>query len=100
MSSVAAATSDRDAAYVDGGALSLDVLKFAAERAQDLASVDKLLQSQPGAALLHADGAISARNVQRLTRRRGASNVKWRWRTQKWRASSVDVHPSCRKKTN
>ena len=73
---------DHEAVVADGGSLSLDVMKFAADRSDALASVDKLLQASSSATY----GAHGVRNVQRLLRRRGASNIKWRWRSHKPRS--------------
>ena len=67
------------------GALSLDVVGFADERAADLQSVSALLVKKDEPAWVPRASAIvrPLREQERLLRRRGGSNVVWRWRTHK-----------------
>ena len=72
------------AGNVDGGALSLDVTGYSAERAANVAAVEQLLVSPPPASASSAAAAVRpARQQERLLRRRAGSMKVWRWRSRK-----------------
>ena len=70
-------------ASVPTGALSLDVVNYADERADDLVAVAALMPPPPFAAPTATVAVRPARQQERLLRRRGGSITVWRWRTRK-----------------
>ena len=70
-------------ANIATGALSLDVMHYADERAADLFAVTALLPPPPFAAPSASVAVRPARQQERLLRRRGGSTTVWRWRTRK-----------------
>ena len=66
------------------GALSLDVMGFAEERARDLDAVARLLPPLVQSLPKPASAVVRPiRQQRRLLRRRTGSNVVWRWRTHR-----------------